>query len=322
MSDTVLQIEGLTTRYATQDGVVKAVEGFSLDVEPGEMVGLVGESGCGKSTVAFSIMRLLPKAGEIVGGHIYVNGADLATLDESRVRALRGRQVAMVFQDALAALDPTMRVGRQLMEPMQTNLSISAGEARRRAIDLLEKVGIPSPEKRLAAYPHQFSCGMRQRVMIAMALSCEPRVLLADEPTTGLDVTLQRQILDLILDLRANTGAGVILITHDVGAVAAACDRVVVMYAGRKVESGPTEKVFLSPKHPYTVGLLRSTLGLRRGERKTLKAIPGLPPDLIDLPDGCLFWPRCEQRVARCLQENPVFEEANERHVVACWNWR
>jgi oligopeptide/dipeptide ABC transporter ATP-binding protein len=227
----------------------------------------------------------------------------------------------MIFQDALAALDPTMKVGRQLLEPLRTHLHMSPAEARERAIELLARVGIPSPAERLGAYSYEFSGGMRQRVMIAMALSCAPKLLLADEPTTALDVTIQRQILDLMLSLRDETGAGVILITHDVGVVAETCDRVVVMYAGREVESGPAEEVFVRPQHPYTIGLLGSTLDLGRDKDKPLQAVPGMPPDLIDLPPGCLFWPRCTRQTEICQEQTPVLQVVGGReHEAACWH--
>jgi oligopeptide/dipeptide ABC transporter ATP-binding protein len=320
MDDTVLQIKGLQTRFYTQDGVVAAVDGLTFDVAAGEMVGLVGESGCGKSTAALSIMRLIPKPGRIVGGQIILDGVDLVALGGREMRMQRGPQVAMIFQDALAALDPTMKVGKQLMEPLQTHLRLSASESRERAIELLARVGIPAPEERLGAYSYEFSGGMRQRVMIAMALSCGPKLLLADEPTTALDVTIQRQILDLMVSLRDEIGAGVILITHDVGVVSETCDRVVVMYAGREVESGPTEEVFVRPRHPYTIGLLNSTLELSRDRDKPLQAVPGMPPDLIDLPPGCLFWPRCTRQTDVCQEQTPGLQPVGLGHEAACWH--
>ena len=320
MEERVLELKGLKAQFFTQDGIVNAVDGLSLEVFAGELVGLVGESGCGKSTTALSIMRLLPKPGQIVGGQIILDGREIVELGEREMRTMRGPKVAMIFQDALAALDPTMKVGRQLMEPLQVHMQMSRSEAQGRAIRLLDRVGIPSPEERLGAYPHEFSGGMRQRVMIAIALSCEPKLLLADEPTTALDVTIQRQILDLMLRLRDETGAGLILITHDVGVVAEVCDRVVVMYAGREVESGETEDVFVRPRHPYTKGLLSSTLELSRDKSKRLQAIPGLPPDLIDLPPGCLFWPRCPRQTEICQQQTPILRSVGEGHKVACWS--
>ncbi|MEM7125308.1 MAG: ABC transporter ATP-binding protein [Chloroflexota bacterium] len=320
MTEKVLEVEGLKTQFFTQDGVVQAVDGLSFTVEAGEMVGIVGESGCGKSTAALSIIRLLPTQGKIVDGEIRLNGRDIVPLNERQVRSLRGPEVAMIFQDALAALDPTMKVGRQIMEPLQTHLGLSAQVARERTLKLLEMVGIPSPEERMDAYPHEFSGGMRQRVMIAIALSCNPKVLVADEPTTALDVTIQRQILDLMLQLRRESGAGVILITHDVGVVAETCDRVVVMYAGRAIESGPTEAVFKAPQHPYTIGLLNSTLDLHRNKAQPLEAISGLPPDLIQLPTGCTFHPRCLWQTEQCQAEIPSLESVGAGHSAACWH--
>ena len=319
MAETVLRVTNLQTRFYTQDGVVRAVDGLSFNVAGGETIGLVGESGCGKSTAALSFMRLVPKPGKIVGGQIILDGQDIVPLPQGEMRRLRGPKVAMIFQDALAALDPTMKIGTQLIEPLQTHLGMSAQVARERAIELLARVGIPSPEARLNEYPHQFSGGMRQRVMIAIALSCNPKLLLADEPTTALDVTIQRQILDLILLLRDETGAGVILITHDVGVVAETCERVVVMYAGRVAETGPTEEVFLHPKHPYTQGLLGSVLELSHERGKPLPAVPGLPPELIDLPPGCLFWPRCSHAMDVCTERAPAPTEVGNHHAAACW---
>lgn len=321
MAEKVLSVKELKTQFFTQDGIVKAVDGLSFEVSQGEMVGIVGESGCGKSTAALSIIRLLPPQGKIVGGQILLDGQDVVRLSERRVRALRGPQVAMIFQDSLAALDPTMNVGQQLMEPLQIHLGMSARQAWKRAVELLYQVGIPAPEQRMQAYAHQFSGGMRQRAMIAIALSCNPKLLIADEPTTALDVTIQRQILDLMLKLRQETGAGIILITHDVGVVAETCDRVVVMYAGREVESGPTEQVFKRPRHPYTIGLLGSSLDLTSDRHKPLEAIPGLPPDLFSLPQGCPFWLRCRWQTEKCQQQVPPLETVAANQVAACWYW-
>ena len=316
----VLQVRKLKTCFFTHDGVVNALEGLDLDVAAGEMIGIVGESGCGKSTAALSLMRLLPPQGKIVGGQIVLAGQDIMPLGEREMRRLRGPVVAMVFQDSLAALDPTMKVGPQLMEPLQTHLNMSHREARRTAVQLLTKVGIPDPERRMESYAHQFSGGMRQRVMIAIALACTPKLLIADEPTTALDVTVQKQILELMLVLRDETGAGVLLITHDVGVVAETCDRVVVMYAGRVVETGPTRAVFECPRHPYTIGLLGSTLELGRSRRELLPTIGGLPPMLIDLPPGCAFAPRCTRASDHCRQVTPALASVGASHEAACWN--
>jgi oligopeptide/dipeptide ABC transporter ATP-binding protein len=255
-----------------------------------------------------------------VAGKIRLCGQDILPLSEREMRRLRGPVVAMIFQDSLAALDPTMKVGSQLMEPLRTHLGMSQSEARRTAVQLLVKVGIPDPEQRMETYPHQFSGGMRQRAMIAIALSCDPKLLIADEPTTALDVTVQKQILELMLRLRDETGAGVVLITHDVGVVAETCDRVIVMYAGRTAESGPTRDVFVSPRHPYTIGLLGSTLELGRNRQEPLRVIAGLPPILIDLPPGCPFSPRCTRATDICGQRVPGLAPVATGHEAACWN--
>jgi oligopeptide transport system ATP-binding protein len=316
----LLQIQELKTQFFTPDGVVTAINDLSLHIRQGEIVGVVGESGSGKSTLALSIMRLLPTAGKITGGRILLEDRNLIALAAREMNTIRGRKIAMVFQDSLAALDPTMRIGRQITEALELQLKLPAQKARDRAIELLELVGIPGAAQRLNDYPHQFSGGMRQRVMIAIALSCDPALIIADEPTTALDVTVQRQILELLMSLRDRIGVAVILITHDVGVVAQMCDRVIVMYAGQKVESGPTESVFRAPKHPYTVGLLSSSLELEHDRQQRLKAIPGLPPDLTELPSGCPFAPRCARRLDRCETITPVLERVGVDHEAACWN--
>ncbi len=318
----VLDVRGLQVRFPTRDGIVTALDGLSLQVLPGEIVGLVGESGCGKSTAALSFMRLLPKPGRVTAGEIVLDGRDILKLSDREMRGLRGPSVAMIFQDALTALDPTMPVGKQIAEPLQLHRGLSAAAARARAIELFGQVGIPDPDRRYGQYAHEFSGGMRQRAMIAVALSCGPRLLLADEPTTALDVTVQRQILSLIRQLRDTLGAAVILITHDVGVVAELCARVIVMYAGREVETGPTEKVFTRPCHPYTAGLLGSTLELTGDRSLPLNAIPGLPPELIDLPAGCAFAPRCPRVIPRCREQAPDLETIAAHHQVSCWRWR
>ena len=318
----VLDVKNLEVQFATRDGLVSAVQKLSFHADKDETIGLVGESGCGKSTAALALMRLVPQPGKIVGGSVILNGKDILKLDEAQMRALRGPEVAMVFQDALTALDPRMPVGKQLMEPLQIHLHLSPRQARERAIELLAQVAIPSPSSRLKQYPHEFSGGMRQRAMIALAISCRPHVLLADEPTTALDVTMQIQILNLILELKHQTGTAVVLITHDVGIVANTCDRVVVMYAGHEVEFGKTQDVFTHPVHPYTRGLLESTLMLDGDRNKPLQVIPGLPPELINLPKGCVFYPRCKHHTEQCLQAQPELEMAENEHMVACWNWR
>ncbi|GAC1356864.1 MAG: ABC transporter ATP-binding protein [Ktedonobacteraceae bacterium] len=318
----ILQLKNLKVRFKTRDGEVAAVEDLSLQVARGEILGLVGESGCGKSTTALSIMHLLPGQGRISDGEVLLEGKDITHFNERQMRAVRGATVAMIFQDALAALDPTMHIGKQIMEPLQQHREISTTKARREAVRLLELVGISSPEQRMKQYIHEFSGGMRQRVMIAIALSCNPRLLLADEPTTALDVTVQRQILNLILHLRTLLEAGIILITHDIGVVGEVCDNVVVMYAGRDVEHGPTRSVFTQPRHPYTRGLLGSRLGTITDRTKPLYAIPGLPPSLLKLPPGCPFAPRCPKATDMCQRQMPLMEEVSPQHSVACWHWR
>lgn len=318
----VLQVKRLQVQFKTRDGIVYAVQDLSFHVAPGEIVGLVGESGCGKSTAALALMRLVPKPGRIVGGSVLLNDRDILELSESEMRSLRGYEVAMVFQDALTALDPRMTVGRQIMEPLRIHLKLSPKAARERAADLLAQVGIPSPATRLDQYPHEFSGGMRQRVMIALALSCGPSLLIADEPTTALDVTTQNQILNLLVKLKDETGAAIVLITHDVGVVSKVCDRVVVMYAGREVEIGGTRDIFTAARHPYSRGLLESTLMLDGDRERPLEAIPGLPPELIDLPPGCVFYPRCKYRSDQCKTASPPLEPVANVHEAACWNWR
>jgi oligopeptide transport system ATP-binding protein len=317
-----LEVRGLQVAFPTRDGVVTALDGLSMQAAPGEIIGLVGESGCGKSTAALSFMRLIPKPGKITAGEILIEGQNILTLSDAAMRRLRGPSVAMIFQDALTALDPRMPVGKQICEPLQLHQRLPARAAKARAIELLASVGIPSPERRFSQYPHEFSGGMRQRAMIALAISCNPRLLLADEPTTALDVTVQRQILSLIARMRDETGAAIILITHDVGVVAELCDQVIVMYAGRAVESGPTRKVFTSPTHPYTIGLLSSTLELARDRNLPLTAIPGLPPELMHLPPGCAFAPRCGRANGLCSQSRPELEAVTPGHQVACWHWQ
>ncbi len=318
----VIDVRNLQVRFPTRDGVVTALDGLSMQVMPGEIVGLVGESGCGKSTAALSFMRLIPQPGRITAGEIVLDGQDILKLSDREMRALRGPSVAMIFQDALTALDPTMPVGKQIAEPLQLHKGLAAAAARARAIELFGQVGIPDPERRFGQYSHQFSGGMRQRVMIAVALSCGPRLLLADEPTTALDVTVQRQILRLIRQLRDTLNAGVVFITHDVGVVAELCTRVIVMYAGRAVEAGPTQAVFTHPTHPYTAGLLSSTLELTGDRSLPLYAIPGLPPELIDLPAGCAFAPRCPRADPECWNAAPILEPSGPQQSVACWRWK
>jgi len=321
MSDSeaaLLEVRDLCVEFATQRGTVRAIDGLSFDSVAGEITGIVGESGCGKSTTALAIMGLLPEQGRVTRGDLRLQGTNLLALSPPALRGLRGPAMSMVFQDALAALDPTMRVGRQLMEPLTLHLGLSRRAAHERAIELLGRVGIPSPQLRVDSYPHEFSGGMRQRAMIAIALACSPRLLIADEPTTALDVTIQRQILELLLELRDETGAGIVLITHDVGVVAETCDQVIVMYAGREVESGPAEAVLTQPAHPYTRGLLACSLDLAHDRDRPLDAIPGMPPDLLSLPDGCPYEPRCPDAGPACRQM-PSMVKVSGLHQAACW---
>src|SRR5262245_55796828 len=316
----LLDVRGLVTRFFTGAGTVRAVDGVSFQLAPAEAIGLVGESGCGKSVTALSIMRLVPSPpGRTVAGQVLFGGRDLLTLSEPELRRVRGGEIAMIFQDPMTSLNPVLPVGLQIVEALEFHRSMGRVAARRRAIELLDLVGIPAAHRRLDDYPHQFSGGMRQRVMIAMAISCEPKLLIADEPTTALDVTIQAQILDLIGRLRRELGMAVILITHDLGVVAGMCDRVHVMYAGHIVEASDVVNVFRDPRHPYTLGLLRSVPRINEPRKEKLIPIEGLPPDLIDAPAGCPFVPRCTYKVDRCVEENPSLEPAEPGHTIACW---
>jgi oligopeptide/dipeptide ABC transporter ATP-binding protein len=317
---TLLEVRALTTHFFTGAGIVRAVDGISYDVKEGETVALVGESGCGKSVSALSIMRLVAApAGRIVGGQIFFKGQDLLALDEESMRKIRGRQIAMVFQEPMTSLNPVLSIGRQLTEGLEIHLGMTAGEAQQRAVELLAMVGIPDPERRLAQYPHQFSGGMRQRMMIAMALACGPSLVLADEPTTALDVTIQAQILELMKDLSRRLGVAMVLITHNLGVVARYADRVNVMYAGKMVEQGSAREVYANPRHPYTLGLLRSVPRLDEPRREKLNPIDGQPPDLTRLPPGCSFAPRCRYAIDRCRREVPPLMPVDDGHLSACW---
>src|SRR5215210_5826454 len=318
----VLEVRSLKTQFKTQDGVVKAVDDVSFYVMPGETLGVVGESGCGKSMTGLSIMRLIPSPpGKIVAGEIFFNGDDILRMTDEQVRAIRGNDIAMIFQDPMTSLNPVLTINRQISEALQLHMGMNKGQARGRTIELLKMVGIPNAEERVDQYPHQFSGGMRQRVMIAIALSCNPRILIADEPTTALDVTIQAQILDLMRTLQNETGAGVILITHSMGVVAGFSDRIQVMYAGHIVETASTEEIFANPRHPYTVGLMKSIPRLDAQRKEKLEPIRGMPPDLIDLPDMCPFVPRCNYAREQCEQKNPPLLEVTEGHYSACWFW-
>jgi oligopeptide transport system ATP-binding protein len=316
----LLEVRNLETHFKTQDGLVKAVNNVSFHVDRGETLGIVGESGSGKSVTSLSIMRLIPSPpGKIVGGELIFDGENLLDLSEEEMRHVRGNRIAMIFQDPMTSLNPVLTIGRQITESLELHMKMSGAEARKRALDLLGMVGIPSSSNRLDDYPHQFSGGMRQRVMIAMALSCNPELLIADEPTTALDVTIQAQILELINRLKNELGTAVIIITHDLGVVAGMADRVNVMYAGGVVEEGATAEIFSNPRMPYTIGLLRSIPRLDEGEGRKLTPIRGLPPDLINLPQVCPFSPRCDYFVAgKCDQTVPPLRPVGPDHRAAC----
>ena len=316
----LLEVKDLATHFFTQDGVVKAVDGISYTLAEGEVLGVVGESGCGKSVHALSIMRLVANPpGRIVAGEILFEGENLLNMDDSEMRHIRGNRIAMVFQEPMTSLNPVLTIGRQLTETLELHQKMASQEARTRAAELLQTVGIPDAESRLSDYPHQFSGGMRQRVMIAMALSCNPRLIIADEPTTALDVTIQAQILELMRDLAEEFGTAMVIITHNLGVVARYAHRVVVMYAGKIVETGTAHDIYRNPRHPYTIALLNSVPRLDATERVRLDAIQGLPPDLVDLPQGCSFAPRCKYAYERCTQETPVLVETDTNHTSACW---
>ena len=319
-SDAVLRVNDLKISFKTYAGEVQAVRGASFDLRQGETLAIVGESGSGKSVAARSIMRLNPEANTIVrGGEILFDGDDLLKLPEKRMQRIRGPKIAMVFQDPMTSLDPTMRVGRQITESLKKHLGLSGRRATERAVELLKMVGIPNAEERVKQYPHQFSGGMRQRVVIAIALSCEPEVLIADEPTTALDVTIQAQILGLMRDLQERIGTSIILITHDLGVVASVADRVAVMYSGKVVETGTVREIFYQPKMPYTWGLLASIPLLTADSSLELIPIPGSPPDALDPPKGCPFTARCQYAMKVCSEEMPAYTSFSSEHEAACW---
>ena len=318
--DVLLDVRDLHTQFVTSGGVVRAVDGVSWDVRPGETVALVGESGCGKSVSALSVMRLVAApAGRIVSGQILFKGRDLLTLGDEEMRRIRGREIGMIFQEPMTSLNPVLSVGRQLTETVEIHLGMTPSQSRARAVELLSLVGVSDPERRLTQYPHQFSGGMRQRMMIAMALSCNPALVLADEPTTALDVTIQAQILELMKDLSRRLGVAMLMITHNLGVVARYADRVNVMYAGKIIERATAREIYANPRHPYTLGLLRSVPRLDEPRRAKLQPIPGQPPDLSRLPAGCSFAPRCPYALERCRSETPELEIVGGGHVSACW---
>jgi oligopeptide/dipeptide ABC transporter ATP-binding protein len=315
----LLRVSELRTSFFTSDGEVRAVDGVTFDIDAGKTVGLVGESGCGKSVTALSIMRLLPHGtGRIVGGEIRFQAKNLAASPEQEMRAIRGNEISMIFQEPMTSLNPVMAVGDQIAETVRLHQGASRGEARNRAVEMLRLVKIADPEKRVRNYPHQFSGGQRQRVMIAMALACTPKLLIADEPTTALDVTIQAQILELIGELQGRLGMAVLLITHDLGVVAERADEVAVMYAGKIVESARPDVIFSRPKHPYTIGLLESLPGRHSGKRR-LAAIPGMVPSPLDWPSGCRFRDRCARADERCGAQPPPLVEIERQHRVACF---
>jgi peptide/nickel transport system ATP-binding protein len=322
MSSPLLEVEDLRTHFFTRDGVVRAVDGVSFSIDPGETLALVGESGCGKSVTSLSIMRLIASPpGRVVGGSIRFEGRDLLGLSEPEMRRIRGNEISMIFQEPMTSLNPVLTVGRQIAESLVLHRGMTRADAMTRTIELLRLVHIPEAARRAGEYPHQMSGGMRQRVMIAMALACDPKLLIADEPTTALDVTIQAQILDLMRELQAKTGTAILLITHDLGVVAEMAQRVVVMYAGRKVEEAPVGELFARPRHPYTRGLMNSMprLGASHGARQRLQEIPGMVPSLREPLAGCAFAARCGYAVDACRAHVPAFEPKAPGHAVACW---
>ncbi len=317
---TLLEVRDLKTYFFTQEGMVKAVDGVSFDLQEGETLGLVGESGCGKSVSAMSLMRLIPDPpGKIVSGEVIFEGKDLVTMSDEEIRTIRGNRIAMIFQEPMTSLNPVLTIGRQLTEALELHLHMDKRAALNRAAELLQAVGIPDAERRIDDYPHQFSGGMRQRVMIAMGMSCSPKLLLADEPTTALDVTIQAQVLEVMQKLSRDTGAATIIITHNLGVVARYAQRVNVMYAGRIIERADAADLYSHPLHPYTLGLLNSVPRLDEALREKLDPIEGLPPDLINLPPGCPFVPRCKFVKPKCMEQYPPLMEVAKDHTAACW---
>jgi oligopeptide transport system ATP-binding protein len=322
-TEPLLDLKNLRTRFHTEDGIVKAVNGVSYKMDIGEILGVVGESGCGKSVHALSLMRLIPiPPGEIESGEVVFDGRDLMNLSDAEMRQVRGRDIAMVFQDPMTSLNPVYTVGFQIVEALTVHMEMDKNEAKERAGDLLDMVGIPGAKQRLDEYPHQFSGGMRQRAMIAMALSCEPKLLIADEPTTALDVTIQAQIVDLVKRLQEELGMAIMWITHDLGVVAEMAHKINVMYAGYIIERGLVRDIYKKTRHPYTLGLLGSLPRIDDVSGTELDSIPGLPPDLVALPKGCPFYARCLYREDRCNEEMPPLVETDGlEHLVACWRW-
>jgi peptide/nickel transport system ATP-binding protein len=313
----LLRVEDLVTEFQTTDGVVRAVDKVSFSIRPGQTLGLVGESGSGKSVTALSIMRLISRPGRVAEGSVYFDGKDLLDIEEEEMRQVRGSDIAMIFQEPMTSLNPVYTVGNQIAEAVQLHMKVSKDEAWKRAIEMLKKVRVPAAERRVHEYPHNLSGGMRQRVMIAMALSCNPKLLIADEPTTALDVTIQAQILDLMADLQREFGMSILMITHDLGVVAQVCEDVVVMYAGQIVEQGPVRALFNTPQHPYTEGLLASIPRLGMTQSQKLKVIRGVVPNPLRLPPGCRFAPRCDYRWELCAKPPPLFDVGGQQS--RCW---
>ncbi|PKO21087.1 MAG: peptide ABC transporter ATP-binding protein [Chloroflexi bacterium HGW-Chloroflexi-1] len=316
----LLEVKGLETRFFTQDGVVRAVNGISYYLDEGETLAIVGESGCGKSVSVMSLLQLIPQPpGKITGGEVWFDGKDLLQMNDDEIRHVRGNRIAMIFQDPMTSLNPVLTIGFQVSETLMLHMGMNKAAARKRSVELLELVGISQAANRLDDYPHQFSGGMRQRVMIAMGLSCNPQILIADEPTTALDVTIQAQITDLVKRLRDEIGMAIIWITHDLGVVAGLAERMMVMYAGFIVEEAQVKDLYGAPRHPYTLGLLGSLPRLDAAHGHRLTSIEGLPPDLIDLPKGCPFYARCYCRIDKCASENPALAPVGPGHKTACW---
>ncbi|HHW89846.1 MAG TPA: ABC transporter ATP-binding protein [Clostridiales bacterium] len=318
MAEHLLSVKNLKTSFFTPAGEVKAVDDISFNLDKGKVLGIVGESGSGKSVTAYSIMRILSEPGKIIGGNILFDNKDLATLSESEMRDIRGNKISMIFQDPMTSLNPVYTIGNQLIEAILLHTDKDPLQAQHRAVELLKLVGVNEPERRIHQYPHEFSGGMRQRVMIAMALACEPDILIADEPTTALDVTIQAQILELMQSLQKEIGMAIILITHDLGVVANMCDEIIVMYAGKIAERGTAKEIFYNPHHEYTKGLLKSIPKIS-DERKKLTPIEGNPVDLLNMPKGCAFSPRCSKCMRICLEELPPELRINEEHLASCW---
>ena len=320
MSEKMLEVKGMRTSFFTHVGEVKAIRGVDFYLDKGEAVGIVGESGSGKSVTSLSVMRLLQFPGKLTGGEVFFDGEDLAKKSDKEMQTIRGNEISMIFQDPMTSLNPVFTIGNQIMEAIIKHQKMSKDQARQKAIDMLKLVGIPSPEKRIDQYPHEFSGGMRQRAMIAMALSCEPKLLIADEPTTALDVTIQAQILELMKDLKDRLNTSIILITHDLGVVADVCTRIIVMYGGLIMEEGTTEEILYKPQHPYTLGLMRSIPKMSDKENKErLIPIDGTPPDLLKPPAGCPFAPRCDHAMKICMTQMPEYTKSSDTHRAACW---